>query len=87
MRKTNLHHSSSGQPYIQTPFTFTGKKKNRVFTQIPPISYCHVNQQSRIGYPQYGNNYNRIPNKHRPQFQPRLLESQHYETQRLISWV
>ena len=86
-RETNLHHSLSGHPYIQTPFTFTGKKENEVFTQIPPISYYHVNQQSRNGYPQYRNNYNRIPNNHRPQFQPRLLESQHYEPQRLISSV
>ena len=31
-RKTNLHHSSSGHLYIQTPFTFTEKKENEVFT-------------------------------------------------------
>ena len=72
-RETNLHHSSSRHPYIQTPFTFTGKRENEVFTQIPPISYYHVNQQSRNGYLQYRNNYNRIPNNHRPPFQPRLL--------------
>ena len=53
MRKTNLHHSSSGHPYIQT---LTDKKENEVFTQIPPILYYHVNQQSRNGYPQYRNN-------------------------------
>ena len=85
-RKTNLHHSSSGHPYIQTPFTFTDKKENEVFTQIPPISY-HVSQQSRNGYLQNRNDYTRIPNNRQPQFQPKLLESQYHEPQRLISWV
>ena len=53
-RETNLHHSLSGHPYMQTPFTFTDQKENEVFTRIPSFSFYHINQQSRNGYSQFG---------------------------------